>query len=81
MHFQMHVPAELAPIPVFLHFLQHHPAMLAVPWLKVASTPLKIQALYLRSQSPCSRDVHHVSPEDAVNYALFGLSIDVCSHL
>jgi hypothetical protein len=54
-HFQTHVSTESPPIPVILHLLQHTPAMLAVPWLKVTSTPLEIWAVYPRSQIPFSQ--------------------------
>ncbi len=41
---------HLAPLGArFLHSLQHTPAMLAVPWLKVALTLLVIMAPYTRS--------------------------------
>jgi hypothetical protein len=55
MHFQMHVSTESVSAPVVLHLLQRTPAMLPVPWLKVATALLEIWVFYPISWSPCSQ--------------------------
>jgi hypothetical protein len=55
MDFQTDVSIELVSVLVVLHLLQHTPVILAVPWLRVALTPLEIQALYPHSWSPSSQ--------------------------